>query len=421
MSSLDPRSAAFSHHVLACLTELNYHTGDLNSYLTELVLGVSRLIQSDWTIVTICEGESGRTIASSLDLGTEDDGFSVHGTLAEEVISLGESLIIEDSRNQLRRNQPPQDYPCYLGVPLRTSSKEAIGTICSFLREPRSFTDAEVKIVELFAERAATAIENYRLYQQQIGFNQRLAEEVAARTQELEIAQAQLIERERLAAIGEFTATIVHEVRNPLMTIEMGLKYAHKVLNTDLDRERIDLSLSETDRLKHLLQEILAYAKPQALQLSRLNLTEFLELLLVQIQELPEAIDRRIDFDSDLPTGEVMADINKLKQVFINLFRNACEAIDPHEAIRCSLGAEIDSNSVLIQIHNGGEPIPPELLPQLTTPFCSSKPSGTGLGLAISKRIITAHRGNLTIASSSSGTTVSVYLPIYSHSLPNSG
>ncbi len=421
MSSLDPRSSAFSHHVLACLTELSYHAGDLDGYLTKLVLGVSRLIQSDWSIVTICEGDTGRVVASSLDTGQEDAGFSVHGTLANEVTISGRPLIVEDSRKQLRVNNPPPEYPCYLGVPLRTSSKEVIGTICSFLREPRPFTDSEVKIVELFAERAATAIENYRLYQQQIRFNQRLAEEVAARTNELQLAQAQLIERERLAAIGEFTATIVHEVRNPLMTIEMGLKYAHRVLDSNADRERLALSLSESDRLKHLLQEILSYAKPQPLQLSRLNISEFLKLLLIQIQELPEAVDRRIDFENHLPAGEVMADINKLKQVFINLFRNACEAIDPHDSISCSLGIEIDSNYVWIQIHNGGEPIPPELLPQLTTPFCSSKSSGTGLGLAISKRILTAHDGKLTIASSSLGTTVSVYLPICSHPIANSG
>lgn len=205
---------------------------------------------------------------------------------------------------------------------------------------------------------------------------------------------------------------IVHEVRNPLTTIEMGLKYAHKVLHSNADRERLALSLSESDRLKHLLQEILSYAKTQPLQISGLNISEFLKLLLIQIQELPEAVDRRIDFDSHLPAGEVMADINKLKQVFINLFRNACEAIAPHESVSCSICREIDSNYIRIQIHNGGDPIPPELLPQLTTPFCSSKPSGTGLGLAISKRIITAHDGKLTITSSSLGMTVSVYLPI---------
>jgi hypothetical protein len=74
-------------------------------------------------------------------------------------------------------------------------------------------------------------------------------------------------------------------------------------LDADVDRERLALSLSESDRLKHLLQEILSYAKPQPLQLSRLNISEFLKLLLIQIQELPEAVDRRIDFESHIPAG----------------------------------------------------------------------------------------------------------------------
>jgi GAF domain-containing protein len=158
MSSLDPLSSALSHHVLECLTELSYHAGDLDGYLAKLVLGVSRLIQSDWSIVTVCKGDTGQVIASSLDTGQEDAGFSVHGSLADEVIISGRSLIIEDSRNQLRLNNPPPEYPCYLGVPLRTSNKEVIGTICSFLREPRPFTDSEVKIVELFAKRAASPV-----------------------------------------------------------------------------------------------------------------------------------------------------------------------------------------------------------------------------------------------------------------------
>jgi nitrogen-specific signal transduction histidine kinase len=71
-------------------------------------------------------------------------------------------------------------------------------------------------------------------------------------------------------------------------------------------------------------------------------------------------------------------------------------------------------NRVCIQIHNGGDPIPAEVLAQIAIPFCSTKSSGTGLGLAISKQIIAAHGGELEIVSSDSGTTVSVYLPIFS-------
>jgi signal transduction histidine kinase len=249
---------------------------------------------------------------------------------------------------------------------------------------------------------------------QQQQFNQILSQEIAARTIELQTAQAQLIEQERLAAIGEFTATIIHEVRNPLTTIEMGLSYAWKVLDNDADRQRLDLALSESQRLKHLLQEILSYAKPQVLQLTGVQISEFLNDLLLQVRDLPEALDRQIDYVSLCPEIEVMADIDKLKQVFLNLFRNACEAIEPDQTVSCRILLQPGSDRVCIQIHNGGNPIPPASLHLLTTPFYSTKPAGTGLGLAISQRIIVAHGGELAIVSSASGTTVNVLLPIFS-------
>jgi signal transduction histidine kinase len=192
------------------------------------------------------------------------------------------------------------------------------------------------------------------------------------------------------------------------------LRHAQKVLHSAADRQRLALSLSEFHRLNHLLHDILCYAKPQALQLSKLNINEFLNDLLKQIRDLPEAADRQVIYDRGLPEYEVIADSDKLKQVFINLFKNACEAIASHETVSCRITDDIDTNRICISIHNGGTPIPPDILPQLATPFCSTKSSGTGLGLAISKRIITSHDGELAIASSSTGTTVSVYLLIVS-------
>lgn len=392
-------------------TALSYRSTDLRAYLTEIILGVSRLIQSDWTIITILGEEKGQIIVSSPDIAQENANFSVHGTLANEVVRSGQVLVIQDVRQNGWYRKLPNNYLGYLGVPLKTTGQEIIGTICSFLREPRAFTESEIKNVELFAARAAISIENYQLYQQQLQFNQRLTEQVASCSTDLRLSQEKLIERERLAAIGEFTTMIVHEVRNPLTTIELGLGYAQKVLRSDGDRQRLDLALSESHRLKRLLNEILSYAKPRALRFSRLNIGEFLEELLIQIRDLPEAVDRDIAYCKRIPETEVMADIDMLKQVFLNLFRNAFEAIAPQETVSCSISYGSQSNWVCVRIHNGGTPIPPELLPQLTTPFCSTKPSGTGLGLAISKRIIKSHGGELEIDSSDSGTTVSVHLP----------
>ena len=95
----------------------------------------------------------------------------------------------------------------------------------SFHREPRSFGEADVQVAELFAERAAVALDNHQLYQQQQVLNASLADEVARQTAALKAAQARAIERERLAAIGTFAASIVHELRNPTTTIKMALEF----------------------------------------------------------------------------------------------------------------------------------------------------------------------------------------------------
>ncbi|MEB3214313.1 MAG: ATP-binding protein [Leptolyngbyaceae bacterium] len=408
----DTTALPFSSLVLECLTALRYHSADLKAYLSEVVSGINRLSQSDWTIVTLRDGETGQIMASSLDINLEDMAFSIHGTLAGEVFRSRQLLIIEDSRQSPKHLQLPQGYLSCLGVPLTTIKQEVIGTICSLFKHPHTFLESEIKIVELFAERAATTVENYRLYQEQERFNKQLSQDIVTCSINLKKAQKSLIERERLAAIGEFTAMIVHEIRNPLTTVKMGLDHAQKVLQSERDQRRLALAISEAHRLQHLLCEILSYAKPQALRLSKLNISQFFQIFLKQIRAFPEGADRNIQYAEECPDFEVMADADKLKQVFLNLFRNACEATASDDLITFEITAAETPAYICIQIHNGGDPIPPELLPRIMEPFCSAKPCGTGLGLAISKRIILAHGGTLGITSSDMGTTVSVYLPL---------
>ena len=197
------------HQVLEYLAALSYRNGDLSSYLHEIARGVSLLIESDWSIVTICEGETGRIVASSLDLDDDERGFSLHGSLVDEISQTGRSLIIEDIRQEVRQAKPSAEYLCYMGIPLRTITGEAIGTICSFLKQPRQFTESEVRAVELFAERAATAIDNYRLYQQQQQFNERLAKELTQLY--CEVAEANYNKKCRLGKLT-FTTTCIKKL-----------------------------------------------------------------------------------------------------------------------------------------------------------------------------------------------------------------
>jgi signal transduction histidine kinase len=396
--------------ILESLSTLSYRTGDLTNYLKEITLNVSRLLQIDWSVVTLCQNGFERVLASSVDFEGMDQLFSLHGSVTNTVVTTGRTLTVEDVRQNLEAGELPDGYLCYLGVPLRTAQGETIGTICSFHRQPRQFSDSEIRTAELFAERAATAIDNYHLYQLQLQFNDRLETEVALRTAELKAAQTQLMEQERLAAIGEFAAMIVHEIRNPLTTLTMGLRYAQKQLQHELAQERLALSISEAHRLERLLSELLTYAKPQTLRLEELELNIWLQTVLNSMSELPEAQGRRINFTGTSHEVRILGDRDKLKQVMINLLRNACEASAIAQAVNCKIEC-LGSALVCIQVWNQGEVIPPEVLSKLGQPFFSTKPEGTGLGLAIVNRIVKAHGGQFLIQSDDSGTCVGIQLP----------
>uniref|UniRef100_A0A832M307 histidine kinase n=1 Tax=Oscillatoriales cyanobacterium SpSt-402 TaxID=2282168 RepID=A0A832M307_9CYAN len=395
---------------MAILSSLNYRTGELDRYLHDIACAVSQLMDVDWTVVTICQEGFESVLASSLDMGDSPRVYALHGRLINTVMQNRCTLAVKDAIAQPEYGRPAPGYRAYLGVPLRTAESEMIGTVCSFHCQPREFTPSEIQIVELFAERAATAIDHYHLYQQQRQFNEALEVEVQKRTAELQVAQAKLVEQERLAAIGEFSAMLVHEIRNPFTTMVMGLKYFQKTVPTESAQERLSLALDEASRLERLLNEILMYAKPQILQSVELELNEFIDKLLVTVREMPEAQERQIEFIPASTEVRILGDKDKLKQVFINLIRNACEAVSKGNIIKWKVDGSAP-NHVYISVHNGGEPIPPEVLPKLTQPFCSTKSGGTGLGLAITKRIINAHGGELSIQSTSElGTLVSVKL-----------
>ncbi len=196
----------------------------------------------------------------------------------------------------------------------------------------------------------------------------------------------------RLAEIGELAATIVHEVRNPLTTILMGLNAFKKLQLADRFQEYLTLSLEEADRLQRLLSQILLYSKPQTLDRRSIELNSFIAETVNTLQTIPAASGKHLNFTPHSELVNVLADKDKLKQVIINLVTNACEAVDPGEVITIDLQIS-ENHRVCIQIHNGGTPIPADILPQLTKPFFTTKTSGTGLGLAIVKRIVEAHGG----------------------------
>ncbi len=403
-----------TQRTLELLSSLSYRSGDLTSYLEQIVNAVSELINVDWSVVTLlCQDNSDRVLASNRDLGGYDRIYALHGTVTENVVRSGTVLVVDDIKSSPECGQMPEGYRAYLGLPLRLPSGEVIGTICSFHAEARRFSEAERRIAGLFAERAAVAIDNFQLYQKQREFNSRLEQEVASRTADLQAAQDRLLESERLRAIGEFAATIVHEIRSPLSAMSLLVDYLSAQPSPDATRKRIALASNELERLRKLLDEILVYARPQKLERQSVDLSELIPETLETVLAMAVAQERTVRYAGVRGTAQVFADRDKLKQVLINLLVNAAEAIAPGEGIDMQVFPGEDDKSRCVEIRNGGEPIPPRFLARLTEPFLTTKRLGSGLGLAIVKRIVDSHGGTLQISSApGQGTRVRVCLPL---------
>ena len=371
---------------------------ELGNFLYQTACKISQLVNCSQLIIIVCQGSKEEIIASN------------HTKCKSETYK----NIINKTIKYIKQNREyKKAFNEYIYIPLQTISGQIVGAICALNKQALSYTKEEVLTLEMFAELAATKIENYRLNQQQKKMSSIFKTKIAAYVKELNILKAKLERSNHLAKVGEFTASVIHEIRNSLTIVKMGLEYFQKVDNLPHPvQERLSLSTSEEKRLERLLQEILLYSKPNNLQLSELDVNSLIEKSLTIIEQMPQAKGKIIEFKPFPQPISILGDADKLKQIFINLLRNACEAVESGELIKWRV-CYPHQDYVRIIINNGGSPISSFNLSKLTQPFYSTKSSGTGLGLAITKRIIEAHNGEFMIESNpDDGTSVTVKLPL---------
>jgi PAS domain S-box-containing protein len=165
--ALDIQQRQREERALRLLISLSYRTEDLDTYLNAIAQGVSELLDLDWSVVTLCWDNSERILASTLDLGpVQDQIHELHGSLTGAVVESGQPLRVADTQTSSTYGRAPAGFVAYMGVPLRTPAGRVLGTICSFQQQPRNFTEAEVQLAQLFAEREAITLDNFQLYQQ---------------------------------------------------------------------------------------------------------------------------------------------------------------------------------------------------------------------------------------------------------------
>jgi len=213
---------------------------------------------------------------------------------------------------------------------------------------------------------------------------------------------------EKLNTVGQLAAGVAHEIRNPLTTLRGFLQLQQQT--NRLNQRHIDIMLSELDRINLIVSEFLILAKPQAtkfrIQDVRFILGDVISLLDSQAHLCNIVFTTSFD---DEPC-EVACEENHLKQVFINVLKNAIEAMPKGGEIE--IEARKQPGWIVVTIRDHGVGISEEMIPKLGDPFVTSKESGTGLGIMISQRIIQSHQGTMEIRSTvGKGTTVTINLP----------
>lgn len=221
-------------------------------------------------------------------------------------------------------------------------------------------------------------------------------------------AEEHLRRSDKVAAAGELASGIAHEIRNPLAAIKWSLLQ----LNTGEHEEQFKMILSEIDRIDSIVDEFLLLSKPRSTEFARGNIRHLLEMVvtLMNVQARRSRIDIHLEFLDEVP--EIICEENQLKQVFINLIKNAMEAMPDGGNIRVQVSQTTDK-FVRIRIADEGCGIPEEILSRLGEAFFTTKDTGTGLGIMMSHKIIQDHQGLMHITSEvDKGTIIDVLLPM---------
>jgi two-component system, NtrC family, sensor histidine kinase HydH len=248
-----------------------------------------------------------------------------------------------------------------------------------------------------------------------------LSDKLEETNRQLRRAEADARRAERLAALGQLSAGLAHEIRNPLGVIKGSAEMlARKVVGSQpLVVELAGYISSEVNRLNALVVRFLDFARPSKLELRPENISKILDRALeaasASFPDTKVKIERQ--YAQDLP--EVDADTQLCEQVFVNLITNAFQAMEgpgasPDMTLRLSIVPKTSSGEpgVCVTVEDTGPGVPPELREQIFNPFFTSKKEGVGLGLSIVAKIVDDHRGTIRLdPNTTSGARFSVYFP----------
>ena len=263
------------------------------------------------------------------------------------------------------------------------------------------FRGADLEMFFVLARQAVVAMENARLY-----------EDLRSYVRQVEESQQALLRVEKMAAAGRLTASIAHEVNNPLQSVQNCLHLAgHENVSPEKRKEYFELAKKELDRLMKTMQRMLDFYRPGAAKVEQVDLLELLQhVLSLTSQQLSQ---KHIEVNTDLPASLPMiyAVSSQIQQIFFNLILNSLDAMPGGGEL--AIRARPVKNGIEMIFEDNGPGIPEERRENIFEPFFSTKDGGTGLGLTVSYNIVTAHGGTLDlIPGRESGACFRLFLPM---------
>ncbi|MGH9823997.1 MAG: two-component system sensor histidine kinase NtrB, partial [Blastocatellia bacterium] len=237
---------------------------------------------------------------------------------------------------------------------------------------------------------------------------------------EVERAQTELRRNRALSAIGQMTAQVAHEIKNPLGSIGLALELLKRQApeKSADEAEVIGVIDRSVDHLRAIVTELLEFTRPKELRLVPVDLNTLLDGLIPMVADRCRSrnvcVEKRLS--PDIPLSGY--DEPELRKLFLNLMINALDASEPESSIQITTALD-GENSIRVDVADHGCGMDAETLRRLYEPFYTTKAKGTGLGMAISKKIIELHRGDIVVSShKGQGTTVTVRLPINYQATP---
>lgn len=243
-----------------------------------------------------------------------------------------------------------------------------------------------------------------------------LIEDVDQTQTQLQLSREHLLQSEKLAMVGKLAAGVAHSIRNPLTSVKMRLFSMQRSLNlAETQKEDFDVISEEIRHIDAIVRNFLEFSRPPKLKIQKVSPSEVVNMAIQLLRHRLESYSVGVELYRQRPLPEIEGDPELLKEVFVNLIVNACEAmpdggkivIHEEEGVTDPLG-----RVVVIRVSDDGPGIPDPIRDKVFQPFFSTKEEGTGLGLSIATRIIEDHHGCLNVKSrEGKGTTFTITLP----------